>query len=153
MNKQYITKYKRDELISELERLKTVERKKIADKLEYARNLGDLSENAEYHDAREAQSELEARIEHIESILNSAEIIKNAKSDEVTLGSKVVVKKERGSVEIEYEIVGSAEVDLSVNKVSHESPLGGAMLGKKVGDVVELKTPKGVVRYIVVKIM
>ena len=92
-HKEYITKAKQKELIAELEQLKTVERKKIAEKLEYARGLGDLSENAEYHDAREAQSELEGKIENIENILNTAEIITNTKSDTVIMGSKVTLRK------------------------------------------------------------
>ncbi len=151
-HKEYITKEKQKALITELEQLKTIERKKIADKLEYARGLGDLSENAEYHDARDQQSELESKIEHIESILNTAEIITNKKSDTVIIGSKVTLKKIGSNTDIEYEIVGSAEADMLAHKLSHESPLGEAMLGKKVNDTVILTTPKGEVKYSIKKL-
>jgi len=151
-HKEYITKAKQKELMAELEQLKTVERKKIAEKLEYARSLGDLSENAEYHDARETQSELEGKIEHIEGILNVAEIITNKQSDTVIIGSKVTLQKAESNTDIEYEIVGSAEADMLAHKLSHESPLGEAMLGKKVKDVLVLTTPKGKVKYSIKKL-
>ena len=151
-HKEYITKAKQKELIAELEHLKTVERKKIAEKLEYARGLGDLSENAEYHDARDAQSELEGKIEHIENILNNAEIITGAKSDTVVVGSVVTVQKAGSRTSIEYEIVGSAEADMLANKLSNESPLGQAMLGKKEGDAFVLTTPNGEVKYTIKKL-
>ena len=151
-HKEYITKAKQKELITELEQLKTVERKEIADKLEYARGLGDLSENAEYHDARDSQSELEGKIEHIEGILNTAEIVTNKKSDTIIIGSKVTLQKAGSTAEIEYEIVGSAEANMLAHKLSHESPLGEAMLGKKVKDMVVLTTPNGEVKYSIKKL-
>jgi len=151
-HKEYITKAKQKELIAELEHLKTVERKKIAEKLEYARGLGDLSENAEYHDARDAQSELEGKIEHIENILNTAEIITGTKSDTVVVGSVVTLQKAGSRTPIEYEVVGSAEADMLAHKLSNESPLGQAMLGKKVGDTFVLTTPNGDVKYTIKKL-
>ncbi len=150
--KEYLTKSKQKELQAELEQLKTIERKKIAEKLDYARSLGDLSENAEYHDARDQQSDLETKIENIENILNIAEIITNKKSDTVTMGSKVTIQKVGSSSSIEYEVVGSAEADMLVNKLSHESPLGQAMLTKKVKDIVKLETPAGVAKYTIKKL-
>lgn len=151
-HKEYITKAKQKKLIAELKQLKTVDRKEIAEKLDYARSLGDLSENAEYHDTRDQQSELEGKIEHIESILNTAEIIVNKKSDTIIIGSKVTLQKTGSATVIEYEVVGSAEVSIFAHKLSHESPLGEAMLGKKVGDTVVLKTPKGTVQYSIKKL-
>jgi transcription elongation factor GreA len=151
-HKEYITKAKQKELITELEQLKTVDRKEIAEKLDYARSLGDLSENAEYHDAREQQSELEGKIEHIENILNIAEIVTSKKSDTVILGSTVTLQKASSTTTIEYVVVGSAEADMLAHKLSHESPLGAAMLGKKVGDKVLLETPKGKVTYTIKKL-
>lgn len=151
-HKEYITKTKKNELISELGQLKTVERKNIAEKLDYARGLGDLSENAEYHDARDQQSELEGKIGHIESILNTAEIIKNTKSDAIIIGSKVTIQKDGAKTLIEYEVVGSSEADMLNNKLSFESPLGQAMLGKKIKDTIKLETPNGVSKYTVKKL-
>jgi len=151
-HKEYLTKAKHKELIAELRQLKTVDRKAIAEKLDYARSLGDLSENAEYHDARDQQGDLESKIEHIEGILNTAEIVTVKQSDTVILGSKVTLQKTGSTIETEYEIVGSAETDMKAHKLSHESPLGEAMLGKKVKDTVVLETPKGKVTYIIKKL-
>ena len=151
-HKEYLTKAKQKELIAELKQLKTVDRKKIAEKLDYARSLGDLSENAEYHDARDQQGDLESKIEHIEGILNTAEIVINKKSDTVIIGSKVTLQKVGSNTDIEYEIVGSAEADMLAHKLSHESPLGEAMLGKKIKDTVVLTTPKGEVKYSIKKL-
>ncbi len=151
-HKEYLTKAKQKELVAELEQLKTVDRKNIAEKLDYARSLGDLSENAEYHDTRDQQSELEGKIEHIEGILNTAEIVTSKKSDTVIIGSKVTLQKTGSNTAIEYEVVGSAEADMLAHKLSHESPLGEAMLGKSVKDTVTLETPKGKVKYTIKKL-
>ncbi len=151
-HKEYITKERQKELMEELEQLKTVERKKIAEQLEYARSLGDLSENAEYHDAREKQGELEAKIEYIESILNTAEIIRNKKSDTVIIGSKVTLQKEGSKTIVEYELVSSNQADMRTNKLSHESPIGEAILGKKVDDTITIKTPNGQITYTIKKL-
>jgi len=151
-NKEYLTKTKQKELVTELNQLKTVERKAIAEKLDYARGLGDLSENAEYHDARDQQSDLETKIEHIENILNIAEIVTVKKSDTIILGSKVTIQKSGGNADINYELVGSAEADMLAQKLSHESPLGQAMLGKAVGDAISLETPNGTLKYKIKKL-
>ncbi len=149
VHKDYITKAKYDELLTEVHQLKTVERKAIAEKLDYARELGDLSENAEYHDAREQQSVLESRIAEIESILNNAEIISNKKTSTVTLGSTVTIQKSGTRKTITYHIVGSAEANMADGKLSDESPLGKALLGTKKGDIITLKSPQGTVKYTV----
>jgi transcription elongation factor GreA len=151
-HKDYITKDKQKALLLELEQLKTVERKAIAEKLDYARELGDLSENAEYHDAREQQSTLESRIETIENILNNAEIISKKKTSTVSLGSAVTIQKQGTKTPLTYTIVGSAEADMTNNKLSHESPLGKALIGASSGDTITLETPKGKIQYTIKKL-
>lgn len=150
--KEYLTKEKYEELKNELHELETVKRKEIAEHLEYARSLGDLSENAEYHDARTAQAEIESRIEQIHYYLKNAEIIKPHHSEVVEVGSTVTIKKEKESENSTYQIVGTEETDMGANKISHQSPLGHALLGKKVGEKFSFKTPKGSVNYVVVSI-
>ncbi len=150
--KEYLTKEKYEQLQAELHELETVKRKEIAEHLEYARSLGDLSENAEYHDARTDQAEIESRIEQIHYYLKNAEIIKPHKSEAVVVGSTVTVKKDKESETTTYQIVGTEETDMSARKISHQSPLGSAMLGKKVGEKFSFKTPKGSVNYVVVSI-
>jgi transcription elongation factor GreA len=150
--KEYLTKEKYEQLQAELHELETVKRKEIAEHLEYARSLGDLSENAEYHDARTDQAEIESRIEQIHYYLKNAEIIKPHHSEVIEVGSTVTIKKEKESEKITYQIVGTEETDMSAHKISHQSPLGSAMLGKKVGDKFSFKTPKGSVNYVVVSI-
>lgn len=150
--KEYLTKEKYEDLKNELHELETIKRKEIAEHLEYARSLGDLSENAEYHDARTAQAEIESRIEQIHYYLKNAEIIKLHHSENIEVGSTVTIKKEKESENSTYQIVGTEETDMGANKISHQSPLGHALLGKKVGDKFSFKTPKGSVNYIVVSI-
>lgn len=150
--KEYLTKEKHKELTIELEHLKTVRRKEIAEELEFAKSLGDLSENAEYHEAREAQAALEDRIATLESVLASAEIVKAHSSNTVEIGSKVHVKKTGDKAEKIYMIVGSEEADMAAGKISHKSPLGEAMLGKKKGDEFTFKSPVGVMKYTIVSI-
>ncbi len=150
---QYISKDKKKELESELEILKTEKRMEIAEALETARGFGDLSENAEYQEARKMQAETEARIKEIEFILKHAKIIsRSAKTGEVQIGSKVTVLKKGSRTKVDYEIVGASEADILNNKISNESPLGQALLGKKKGEIVEMETPSGKVEYKVVEI-
>lgn len=146
----YLTKEKFDALSAELENLKTVRRKEIAQDLEYAKSLGDLSENAEYQEAREAQSNIEERINKIESILKSALIVSRHTTDAVTIGSKVVIRKEGSKDPIEYTIVSSEEADVSAGKLSYTSPLGEMLMGKKKDQTFDFKTPKGNVKYTIV---
>lgn len=148
----YISEEKKKDLIKELETLKTVRRKEILEALDYAKSLGDLSENAEYHQAREDQGKLEDRINQIEYMLNSAVIIKKHKGDKVEIGTTVIVKKDGSKNEIEYHLVGVEEADMATNKISNRSPLGAALFGKSKGDVVSMNTPKGLVKYTIVAI-
>lgn len=150
--KEYLTQEKYNELQIELHDLKTVRRREVADHLEHARSLGDLSENAEYHEAREEQAQTEARILSIENILKNAEIVKHTSGDTVEVGSKVLVKKEGESKEIQFTLVGSEEADISVGKISHNSPLGSALFGKKKGEVFEFQSPKGILKYTVIEV-
>ena len=144
---EYLTKEKFDELSKELEELKTVKRKEVAENLEYAKSLGDLSENAEYHEAREVQANIEDRIAKLEAMLKSAVIMSLRHSDVVGIGSIVYLEKEKDKSKAKYKIVGSEEANLADAKLSIHSPLGGAMIGKKKGDTFKVVTPGGVVDY------
>ena len=152
-DKTYLSKEKMKELKIELEELKTVKRKEIAEKLEYAKSLGDLSENAEYQEARESQGILEERIRSIEFSLKTAVVVSASKSDTVNVGSTVTIKKEGKAQKIEYKIVGSEEVNISEQKISTVSPMGMAMMGKKKGEKFTLKSPAGESIFTVVKIV
>lgn len=148
---QYLSQEKFKELEEELNNLKTVERKNIAKHLDYAKSLGDLSENAEYHEARDKQADIEDRIKQIEMILKNAVIVSKNKSSKVEVGSTVVIKK-TGGTETTYEIVGSEEADMASGKISHQSPLGSALMGHDKGDKVEVDTPKGSVSYEIISV-
>ena len=154
MNDQtnYLSKEKFDELTKELEHLKTVRRREIAEQLEYARSLGDLSENAEYEEARNLQAATEDRIRQIETELSRARIIEHSKGNVVTLGSAVIIQKQGEKEEHKYEIVGSAEANMQEHKISHLSPLGSSLMGKKKGDAFTFETPKGAQKYKIVSI-
>ncbi len=151
-NKEYLTQARFEELQHELKSLKFDKRKEIADELEFAKSLGDLSENAEYHEAREAQAALEDRISQLESILASAEIVSTHKSDTADIGSKVTVQKKGEKETHVYIIVGSEEIDTAAGKVSFKSPIGQALLGKKKGENFTVVTPTKEVEYTVVSI-
>jgi len=151
-DKQYLTKEKFDELTNELKELSTTRRRELAVHLEYARSLGDLSENAEYHQAREDQAISEDRIAKLEVLLKHAEIIKQHHSDSVDLGTTVTVQKAGDKDKKEYIIVGSEEADMLAGKISHTSPLGRAIVGTKKGDTFTFSTPKGEVQYKVISI-
>ncbi len=145
--KEYLTKQKFEELNKELEELKTVRRKEVAESLEYAKSLGDLSENAEYQEARENQATIEERIAKIENLIKSAVIVELHHSEVVDVGTTVTVKKEGDKEAHTYKIVGSEEADTLQGKISYISPLGKALMGKKKGEKFDLTTPKGVVHY------
>ena len=148
MNKVYqITESGQRELERELEELKS-RRGEIADKIAAARDFGDLSENAEYDAARETQGLLETRITEIETILQNASIIQAGSSSTVTLGS--TVELEANGKAVVYTVVGPVEADPLEGKVSNESPIGQALMGKAVGDMVTISTPKGELAYTVV---
>ncbi|OGI87480.1 transcription elongation factor GreA [Candidatus Nomurabacteria bacterium RIFCSPLOWO2_01_FULL_33_24] len=149
---EYISKEKKTKLEKELEELKTVKRKEIIESLEFAKSLGDLSENAEYQQAREDQAKLEERISEIENILKSSVIItKKANRDVVEIGSKVTIKKEGGG-ELTYQIVGSTESDTEQNKISNKSPLGEALFGNKANEIILVKGPQKTIKYKILKI-
>lgn len=122
----------------------------VADEIATARENGDLSENAEYTAAREKQSRVESRIAEIEEILDGAQIIASDGDDKVSLGDKVTVSL--NDKEMEFNLVGAIEADPLNGKISHESPLGAALMGKKVGETATVKTPKGEKTYKIVKI-
>ncbi len=144
---QYLTNEKFAELTKELEHLKTDRRKEVAEHLEYAKKLGDLSENAEYHQAREEQAEVEDRIMRLENILKNAILTSTGTSDKIGVGSTIRLSKEGDNKSYLYTIVGSEEADMSQGKVSNLSPLGAALLGHKEGDTIKVSTPKGMVTY------
>ncbi len=148
----YLSQEKFDELTAELEHLKTVRRREIAEQLEYARSLGDLSENAEYEEARNLQAATEDRIRNIEGELSRARIIEHSKGNAVSLGSFVTIQKQGEKEEHTYEIVGSAEANMQEHKISHLSPLGAALMGKKKSDIFAFNTPKGAQKYKIVTI-
>ncbi|TSC61120.1 MAG: transcription elongation factor GreA [Parcubacteria group bacterium Gr01-1014_107] len=151
-NKEYLTKEKFDELSLELDHLRKVKRKEVAERLEYARSLGDLAENAEYHEARGEQANIEDRIAKLEAIFKSAEIISSHHGGEVSVGSVVVVQKENEKESWTYTIVGSEEADIRAGKISISSPFGQSILGKKKGQAFSFNTPSGLVKYKVVSI-
>ena len=148
----YLSKEKFDELTTELEHLKTVRRREIAEQLEYARSLGDLSENAEYEEARNMQAATEVRIRVIEEQLSHARIIEHSKGSTVSLGSIVPIQKVGEKEEHTYEIVASAEANMQEHKISHLSPLGSSLMEKKKGDQFAFDTPKGSQKYKIVNV-
>lgn len=141
-------------LQDELEYLKTEGRTDIAEKIKVARGYGDLSENSEYDDAKNEQAKIEARIVELEAMLKNVEIIKDIKgaAKTVVVGVKVTVYDEEFDEEDVYFIVGSTEADPVNNKISDESPVGSALLGHKVGDVVSVEAPAGEIKLKIVKI-
>ncbi len=148
----YLSQEKFDELKDELDGLKMVERKSIAEQLEYAKSLGDLSENAEYHEARDKQADIEDRISELEVMLKSAVILSGAAAKgKVSIGSRVKIEKKDGT-KMEYLIVGSEEANAVEGKISHHSPLGLALMDKKKGEAVVVTTPKGDVQYTILDI-
>ncbi len=150
MKKQYqITAEGRKELEKELSELKA-SRGAIAEKIANARELGDLSENADYDAARDEQGQAETRIAEIEDILLNAEIIKPRKGSSVVVGSKIELKV--NSKKVSYQLVGPVEADPANGKISDQSPIGKALLGKKAGESVEITTPKGKTKYTIEKI-
>lgn len=150
MKKMYqITEAGRAELEAELEELKS-RRGEIADKIAEARNYGDLSENADYDTAREDQALVETRVAEIEDILANAQIIKASSSSRINVGSTVELKSNGKTVT--YTLVGPVEADPLEGKISNESPIGEALMGKKVGETATITTPKGSMTYEVVKV-
>lgn len=152
MNKKtiYVTSEGIKKLRIELDDLVNVQRKKISASLKEAKEFGDLSENASWDDAKERQAFIEGRIVEIENILKNAVAIEKGDISKVDIGSTVHVELEGGTQE--FQIVGSTEADPAVGKISNESPIGKALIGKKPGDEVEVKVPAGVLTYKISKI-
>ena len=152
MNKKsfYVTSDGLEKLREELDDLVNVQRKKIAAALKEAKEFGDLSENASWDDAKERQAFIEGRIAEIENILKNAVAIEKGKGDIVAVGSTVHVELEEG--EQQFSIVGSTEADPELGKISNESPIGKALLGKKPGEEVEVQVPAGTITYKITKI-
>ena len=141
-------------LEDELHDLKVVKRKEVAGKIKEAREQGDLSENAEYDAAKDEQRDIEARIEEIEKILKNAEVVveDEVDLDRISVGCKVKVHDYEFEEDMELKIVGSTEANSLEGKISNESPVGHALIGKKINDVVDVETQAGVIEYEVLKI-
>lgn len=150
----YLTREGYERLRKELERLKGVKRKELSKAIGEARSHGDISENAEYEAAKEAQGLNEKRIAELEYNLAAARIIdeENMSKDEVLIGATVKLKDMGSSEELEYTLVAEEEADYSQNKISVSSPVGGGLIGRKVGDTAEIKVPAGVLKYKILKI-
>jgi len=149
-----LTNKGKEKIEAELEQLKTVRRKEIAGRIKQAIEFGDISENSEYDEAKNEQAQIEERIMKLENILKKAVIIDedDISTEMVSVGSKVHLRENGDENEVSYTIVGSAEADPYEAKISNESPVGRALLGKKVGDKVEVQIPDGVTLYEVMKI-
>ncbi len=151
-DQQYITAEGAKRLKAELEHLKGPEREALAKRLREAIQMGDISENADYHKAKEDQAFLEGRIQELEYILSNAEIVEDTgKRDEVRVGVTVTVQEEDFEPEVFY-IVGAKEADTRAGKISNESPIGRALMNHRVGDVVTASTPAGEIRLKILKI-
>ena len=138
----------------ELQNLKVFKRKEVAQKIKEAREQGDLSENAEYDAAKDEQRDIEARIEELEKLLKNAEVVVEDEIDldKINVGCKVKVKDLEYDEDMEFYIVGSTEANSLQNKISNESPVGKALIGRRVGDVVDVETQVGVIQYKVLEI-
>lgn len=144
-----ITREGMDNLKHELEQLKTVKRKEVADKIKVALSFGDLSENSEYDEAKNEQAIVEARIAQLEHSIKNAKVVDKSdiKKDVIGIGSKVTVYDVKYNETIEYTIVGQTEADPLKGKISDRSPVGQALVGRKKGDKVEVEAPGGVAQY------
>lgn len=143
-----------DKLEEDLNYLKTEKRTEIAERIKTARGFGDLSENAEYDEAKTAQSENEEQIAELETMLRNAKIIdaKDIDTKSIQIGNTVKLHDEEFDEDIEYTIVGSTEVNLDENKISNESPIGKALMGRKKGEIVEVEAPAGMIKFKILSI-
>jgi len=153
-NINYLSQEGYQNLVAELEELKTTERQKVARAIAEAREKGDLSENAEYDAAKEAQGLLELKINELEKIMANARIVdeKTIDTSKVTVMTKVTIKNVKNNKKITYKLVSESEADLKAKKISVNSPMGKGLLGKKVGEIAEVKTPRGAMEFEVVEI-
>lgn len=153
VSNEYITKEEKVRLETELHELESDRRKEILEALEFAKSLGDLSENAEYHQARDTQGRNEARIQEIQSILKVAQISLGATSSgNVSVGAHITIQKVSGGDARDYQLVGSEEADMSAGRLSYKSPLGVAIMGRKKGDTVVVDAPSGKIEYKIIKV-
>ena len=138
-----------EKIENEIEYLKTVRRKEVSERIKVALGYGDLSENSEYDEAKNEQAQIEERIAKLEMMLRNAKIIdeKDLNTDVVNIGSSVKVRELDTMEEDEYTIVGSAEADPLEGKISNESPVGSRLIGNRIGDVVEVEVPDGIIKY------
>ncbi len=156
MAKKYLTKERYDELKAELNNMKKEGRQSVMERLRHAKDLGDLSENAEYQSAREDQSVLERKIVELEDLLKNSALFEKQSAAGVSsngmvhLGSKVSLKK--GDAVLNYTVVGSSEADPVNGLISNESPLGRELLAKKSGDNIQIQTPKGQIEYSILSV-
>jgi transcription elongation factor GreA len=150
--KEYLTKENKEALEIELKELSGPKRKIIITAIEYAKSLGDLSENAEYHIAREEQGKLEERIRTIEHVLKNAVVVDRPVDGTINIGSTVVIQKEGESNTRTFVLVGSEETDMLSGKISYKSPIGAALYGKKKADTVTVSTPRGDMDYEIVSV-
>lgn len=150
----YLTQEGLDKLKKEIDHLKRVERPAISQQIAEARDKGDLSENAEYDAAKEAQGLLELKISKMEATLSEAVVIDESQldKDKVLILSKVKMKNQSNGMEVEYTLVPENEADLKAKKISVESPIGKGLLGKRVGDIAEIQVPNGTVKFEVIEI-
>ena len=141
-------------LQEEIEQLSTVRRREVAERIRVAREFGDIAENAEYDSAKNDQAHLEARIAMLEDRLNNARVVtkKEIRSGEVSVGTKVRLKDMSSNKTVEYHIVGSAEANPAELKLSNESPVGKAIIGRKKGDIVEVAAPRGALKFKITQI-
>lgn len=153
-NINYYTQEGLDKLKAEIRHLKTVERPSISEQIAEARDKGDLSENAEYDAAKEAQGLLEAKISKLDQILSNARILDDSNLDvsKVLILSIVTIKNLSNDVELTYTLVAENEADLKEKKISVDSPIGKGLLGKSVGDIADIQVPNGIMRFEVVAI-
>jgi len=149
---EYLSHEKHKQLAIELEELSTVRRKEIAEQLEQAKSLGDLRENSEYQEARAAQAALEERIAYLSNVIKRAVIVESHHSTKVEVGSSVRIIRSGSKEQQSLQVVGSSEADISGGKVSNESPIGRAMMGKKKGESFQVKTGRGLFEYTIIDI-
>ncbi|OQA15118.1 MAG: Transcription elongation factor GreA [bacterium ADurb.Bin363] len=155
VNKEVVLTYEGlQKLEQELEFLKAVKRREVAERIKQALSFGDISENSEYDEAKNEQAHVEGRIVQLENMLKNAKVIDedDVKTDVVSIGSKVTILDVEFNEEIEYYIVGSAEANPSQFKISNESPVGSALMGKKKGTVVDVNVPDGIVKFKIINI-
>ncbi len=150
----YLTQEGYDKLKKEIETLKSVDRLEVSKAIAEAREKGDLSENAEYHAAKDAQGLLEAKINNLEQMFAVARVIDPSQLDSsrVTVLSKVTIKNKKTGKELMYQLVGQSEADLKAKKISVKSPIGEGLLGKQVGEIAKIETPAGILEFEVMNI-